>query len=129
MSRGALAWCLRALIPCAFALAPVAGGAAQDHDRADDPLPQGALLRLGTVRWRQGGRVTSVVVTPDGRSVLSGSSNMSVTMWDLATGRRKFVMEGHSGEICAVACSPDGRRAVSGGHDSKLIYWDLTTGK
>jgi WD40 repeat protein len=68
-------------------------------------------------------------MTPDGSSVLSGSSNMSVSVWDLTSGRRKFVMEGHSGEICAVACSSDGRRAVSGGHDSKLIYWDLTTGK
>jgi WD40 repeat protein len=54
---------------------------------------------------------------------------MSVTVWDLASGKRKLVMEGHSGEICSVACSPDGRRAVSGGHDSKLIAWDLATGK
>ena len=36
-------------------------------DLADDPLPEGALARMGTLHWRHGGAITFVAFLPDGR--------------------------------------------------------------
>jgi WD40 repeat protein len=94
----------------------------------EEPLPPGAIRRLGTARWRQGGLVTAVAISPDGRTAISGSTNTNLTLWDLVSGKQIKVLTGHSAELCSVRLSPDGKRAVSSGHDGKLIYWDLVAG-
>jgi RNA polymerase sigma factor (sigma-70 family) len=53
-------------------------------DLHGDPLPPGALARLGTVRKRHPG-AGPVVVLPDGRSL--ASIGQTVKVWDLATGK------------------------------------------
>src|SRR5437588_12366650 len=48
---------------------------AQDNaktDRSGDALPDGALARLGTLRWRHAEAVTFVAFLPDGKAVLTG---------------------------------------------------------
>lgn len=55
-------------------------------DRFGDPLPEGVLARLGTMRFRHG-RVTTLAFAPDGKSVLSCGADRTLRTWDLATGR------------------------------------------
>jgi WD40 repeat protein len=72
--------------------------------------------------------VQSVVVSPDGLRLLSGSKDRTMILWDRDTGRllRRFRQQG--GWIQSVAISPDGRRALSGGEDTVVRLWDLESG-
>jgi WD40 repeat protein/beta-lactamase regulating signal transducer with metallopeptidase domain len=57
-----------------------------------DPLPAGALARLGTTRWRHGGNVTFVAFGPEGKTLITAGQDSTVRVWDLATGQeiRRF---------------------------------------
>ena len=57
-------------------------------------------------------QVTSVAFSPDGRSVLSGSGDKTVKLWDAATGRLVRTFEGHSDWVNSVAFSQIGRAHV-----------------
>src|SRR5215469_12758015 len=54
-------------------------------DRYGDPLPPGAVARLGTVRYRFGG--SSAAFLPDGRTVVSVRDGSAIYLWDARTGR------------------------------------------
>src|SRR5437879_2933960 len=56
-------------------------------DAYGDPLPDGALLRIGTTRLRPGGTVTAMAFTPDGRKLITATHPAHVHIWDVATGR------------------------------------------
>ncbi len=73
--------------------------------------------------------VNSVVFSPDGHRALSGSSDNTLRLWDLATGKTLRTFKGHWSSVNSVAISPDGRRALSGSGDDTLRLWDLATGK
>ncbi len=76
--------------------------------------------------------VRAVAVTPDGRQIVSGSSDNTVRVWDLATGTLVRTLTGHTDGVTdgveAVAVTPDGRQIVSGARDNTMRVWDLATG-
>src|SRR4051812_18561671 len=73
----------------------VPAGAQDQKDSGTGRLPDDAVFRLGTDRFRQGGQVNAVVISPDGKTALSASTNSTMTQWELATGRRMRTCEGH----------------------------------
>jgi WD40 repeat protein len=50
-------------------------------------------------------------------------------VWDLATGRCRTTLIGHTGKVRCGAMSGDGRTAVSGAGDRTVRVWDLATGR
>src|SRR5262249_18474632 len=64
--------------------------------------------------------------SPDGRTIISGSSNGVLTAFDL-NGRRLGEFVGHEGDIWALAPSPDGRMLISGSADQTVRVWNLAT--
>jgi WD40 repeat protein len=63
--------------------------------------------------------------SPDGRFAISGGSDASVRIWELATGRCLRVLDGHDGAVSAVAISTDARFALSASMDGTVRRWEL----
>ena len=72
--------------------------------------------------------VSTVAISPDGRYALSGSSDKTLKLWDLATGRAIRTFKGHSQLVSSVAFSPDGKMIASGSHEQVVKLWDVGTG-
>ena len=88
--------------------------------------PPGGPLRQILVGHKRA--VNAVALFAHGRRALSGSSDNTLRLWDLATGSALRTLEGHTARVCAVALFADGSRALSGSSDNTLRLWDLVTG-
>src|SRR5262249_10711243 len=69
--------------------------------------------------------VLACVVTPDGRRVVSASSDQTLKIWDLESGSALATLQGHDAWVNACAIIPDGRHVVSASSDQTLKVWDL----
>src|SRR5207247_73410 len=99
-------------------------------DLDGDPLPPGAVARLGSVRFRHRAFVASLAFSPDGRTVASGDGYRIIRLWEAATGKEIHRLEGHIFEqVYALAFSPDGTILASGGGDRTIRLWEVATGK
>jgi RNA polymerase sigma factor (sigma-70 family) len=54
-----------------------------------DPLPPGALARMGSSRFHHGSNVHRLTVSADGKWVISYGSHTGYRVWDLATGKEQ----------------------------------------
>jgi RNA polymerase sigma factor (sigma-70 family) len=105
-------------------------------DRYGDPLPPGAIARIGTVRFREGGGIFSLAYSPNGKMLASatGDSEGVIRVWDATTGKERLLLRPHAGQVYSIAFSPDGKRLASIGtgkdaQSAPVCVWDATTGK
>jgi WD40 repeat protein/serine/threonine protein kinase len=68
--------------------------------------------------------VTSVAFSPDGKRIVSGSTDKTVKVWDSEKGHECLSLKGHTRGVTSVTFSPDGRRLASAGSDNKVNVWD-----
>jgi WD40 repeat protein len=120
-----LAW----LLTCRVLAGPPSGGGLRARtDRFGDPLPVGAVFRIGTLRLRYFGDLYHLAFSPDGKYVVSSSENeRKVRLWDRVTGREVIAVPTYV-TFPFFAFSPDGRTLAvngAGGH----CFCDPTTGK
>jgi WD40 repeat protein len=127
-----------------LAAVPTRAADAGRTDAYGDPLPDGAVARAGSVRWRAGAPVVLTAVLADGKSVLTVSQDRVAQVWDMATGRelRRF---GVTGAVPAggptpaalpsmlwyrsVAVSADGKALAAPCADDTMRLWDVGSGQ
>ena len=76
-----------------------------------------------------GHSVKSVVYSPDGRYLASGSGDDTIKIWEVATGKELRTLTGHSSLVSSVVYSPDGRYLAGGSWDNTIKIWEVATGK
>src|SRR5690242_16246447 len=86
-------------------------------DRWGDPLPAGAVARLGTLRFHHNPDVTGLAFAPDGRTLASGGQDKAVRLWDAATGKVIRTLTGHQVSVSDLVFAPDGSLLATGGED------------
>ncbi len=105
-------------------LAPANPGERQVRvDRLGDPLPPGAIMRLGTARLRQPAGVTAIAFTADGKHLVS-AGNHAIRVWDAATGKEVRQLEAIN--IMGLAVSPIGK-VMASAQNNNVQVWDLAT--
>jgi RNA polymerase sigma factor (sigma-70 family) len=104
-------------------------------DLQGDPLPPGAAVRLGTIRWRHGTRACVVAFAAAGKEIITAGPDGLARVWDAATGRElrrlgKRVKPGPADLLFLrpAAVSADGKR-VATCDDGGVRVWDVSSGK
>ncbi|MGW7263364.1 WD40 repeat domain-containing protein [Streptomyces sp. NPDC054842] len=84
--------------------------------------PAGEQVLHGHTNW-----VHSATFSPDGRLLATCSGDMTVRIWDLATGTTRHVLTEHRSSVHVVRFAPCGDLLASGDMDSVRL-WDVTSG-
>jgi WD40 repeat protein len=93
-----------------------------------DPLPPGAVARLGNVRFRTPtAGLTALQFAADGRTLVSVEGERHLRFWEVPTGRERhdFILPPDS----HWALAPDCRTLVATGSESKPGLWDTASRK
>jgi WD40 repeat protein len=85
----------------------------------------------GTLQKRLTGHadiVQRVAISPDGKTVASGSLDGALILWDMQTGQIKQTLTGHTLIMTSLAFSPDSQILASGNFDRTVKLWNVQTG-
>ena len=103
-------------------------------DRYGDPVPDGAVVRMGTIRFNHASGVSGLAFTPDGKSLVSFSTeNGTARVWDPATGRERHTIDVEAlrgGRVFTM--TPDGKSLLGADlYYKRLMFrvWDLESGR
>lgn len=106
-------------------LSMLAVGAAP-RDRHDDPLPDGAVARLGTIRQRVA--ASRIAVSADGRTLITVAAGRAITCWDADSGTMRAHRRLLGDPTNQFWLSPDGRLLAADEKGKNLAVFDAATG-
>ena len=88
---------------------------ARDRDLYGDPLPPGARMRLGTVRYRQDSPIYRIAYTPDGKHFVTDGEDSILRVWDAGDGHLVRRIDPEVGAMEDFALSAKGGLIMSSG--------------
>jgi WD40 repeat protein len=105
-------------------------------DLLGDLLPDGALARVGTLRFRCPFELFQLTFSPDGK-ILAVAGGDGLHLWEFPSGKERFHITAAGGApndptrhmVTAVAFSPDGKTMAVGAPDASMRLWDVADGK
>jgi WD40 repeat protein len=115
---------------------PMRGSKAEPVDQLGDPLPPGARLRLGTLRFQHPRGVQDMVLSPDGKSIVTIGG--SLIAWNIATGKKLWEVNANESGYetngprygdCALAFASHGRWLYMPSQKDKVTIRELFTGR
>lgn len=110
------------LLPCA--------DTAPRLDAHGDPLPHGAVARIGTLRWQHPAAVTALAFAPDGNTLLSGCAQGNIRLWDVCTGKLIRVVGQCRKEVTELAFAADAKTVASvAAGTGEILLWDAEAGR
>jgi WD40 repeat protein len=106
-------------------------------DAHGDPLPAGAVARLGTLRLRHAEQISYVTLSPDATLLASGTYHTEavIRVWRTTTGERILEQPApKSFNVMAMAFAPDGKTLALAGQGinndfARLHLWEVASGK
>ncbi|UXI14068.1 hypothetical protein NH340_JMT00011 [Sarcoptes scabiei] len=73
--------------------------------------------------------ITCFICTYSNKTLITGSQDMSLKIWETSTGKLTQVLVGHEGGIsCVATAALNETVVVSGSQDCNIIVWDINTG-
>jgi WD40 repeat protein len=101
---------------------------------SDSPQPSltpAKISEISLINTLQGHskEVYSVAISPDGKTLASGSYDTTIKLWNLATGEQIRTLKGHSKGVAEVAISPNSKTLASISWDTTIKLWNLATGE
>jgi hypothetical protein len=115
----------RAVTAMAWNGGPVLASASVDQKILLRSVPEGTVLHTLTPE----SQVRALAMSPDGKTLASGSDDLAVQLWDLATGKPTTKLPGHTDWLLCLAFSPDGKLLASAGYGGTVRLWETASGK
>jgi RNA polymerase sigma factor (sigma-70 family) len=107
--------------------ASAAGSTSDPSNMPREPLPPGAVARLGTLTFCHGDAVAQLLTTADGRSIIT-IGGKAVRVWDAESGREAGSIVAPEGQSFVTgALMPGGDRLVLTRFDGVIQVWDWKT--
>lgn len=93
-------------------------------DAWSQPLPEGALMRLGTLTYTS--RPRSIDRSPDGTQLAVGYTDGSLRVWDMNSAELVFeAVDTGQSDVYHVAFSPDGQSVLAVDRRQGWLWWSL----
>ncbi len=73
--------------------------------------------------------VTSAQFSPNGKQVVTASSDNTVRIWDVNSGKLLQSLKGHTNKVISAIFSPNGNYILSTSEDRTAKIWNATTGQ
>ncbi len=105
--------------------ASFAGAEAPRTDLYGDPLPAGAVVRLGTAQMRLTNGCDTTLL-PDGKTVVIAFRHRALQYWDIASGKliRTRTVGDDSGPVEQITLSSDGK-TLAMLRSGRWVFWDV----